>query len=169
MSAVLLIDPKIIYNVGGVLRACSVFGVETLRWTGERVQDPRDRGRIAASSGKFTGRLPREERMKRYADVSWKPDRNALDKFIALGLTPVCVEITEGAENLVYFEHPDEAVYVFGPEDGSVPKGVRTVCHRFVRIPAASCLNLAAAVNVVLYDRMFKAIRSYDLAHLGAE
>jgi tRNA(Leu) C34 or U34 (ribose-2'-O)-methylase TrmL len=45
---------------------------------------------------------------------------------------------------------------VFGPEDGHVPKGIRTACHRFVTIPSHGCLNLAAAVNVVLYDRMAK-------------
>jgi tRNA(Leu) C34 or U34 (ribose-2'-O)-methylase TrmL len=51
---------------------------------------------------------------------------------------------------------------VFGPEDGHVPKGVRGACHRFVTIPSDGCLNLAAAVNVVLYDRMAKA-RQYEV------
>jgi hypothetical protein len=30
------------------------------------------------------------------------------------------------------------------------------LCHRFVVIPTHHCLNLAAAVNVVLYDRRLK-------------
>ena len=38
-------------------------------------------------------------------------------------------------------------------------KGVLSACHRFVRIPSEVCLNLAAAVNVVLADRRMKAIR----------
>ena len=45
---------------------------------------------------------------------------------------------------------------MFGPEDGSLSKGDLAACHRFVRIPTNSCLNLAAAVNVVLYDRLAK-------------
>jgi tRNA(Leu) C34 or U34 (ribose-2'-O)-methylase TrmL len=45
---------------------------------------------------------------------------------------------------------------VFGPEDGSLPKGVRTACHQFVVIPSMHCMNLAAAVYVVLYDRAYK-------------
>jgi tRNA(Leu) C34 or U34 (ribose-2'-O)-methylase TrmL len=59
---------------------------------------------------------------------------------------------------LVEFEHPQEAPYVFGPEDGGLPKAVRLLCHRFVASPTHHCLNLAAAVNVVLYDRRLKRI-----------
>ena len=70
----------------------------------------------------------------------------------------MCVERRSQAENLVDFEHPERAVYIFGPEDGEVSKGVRSVCHRFVCIPTLNDgpLNLAAAVNVVLYDRLAK-------------
>lgn len=39
----------------------------------------------------------------------------------------------------------------------NVPRGpVRLLCHRFVVIPTHLCLNLAAAGNVVLYDRRLK-------------
>jgi hypothetical protein len=34
------------------------------------------------------------------------------------GVTPVAVELRPDAESLVTFEHPEEALYVFGPEDG---------------------------------------------------
>jgi tRNA(Leu) C34 or U34 (ribose-2'-O)-methylase TrmL len=68
-------------------------------------------------------------------------------------VTPVAVELRPDAESLVTFEHPGEALYVFGPEDGSLPKPVRLRCHPFVVIPTHHCLSLAAAVNVVLYDR----------------
>jgi tRNA(Leu) C34 or U34 (ribose-2'-O)-methylase TrmL len=81
-----------------------------------------------------------------------------------LEMVPVCVEVGENAESLDEFVHPERAVYIFGPEDGSVPKGVRTICHRFVRIPTATRtpLNLAAAVNVTLYDRYVKERRRND-------
>jgi tRNA(Leu) C34 or U34 (ribose-2'-O)-methylase TrmL len=76
-------------------------------------------------------------------------------------VVPVCVERSAAAELLVDFVHPDHALYVFGPEDGSVSKGWRASCHRFVSIPTVNAgpLNLAAAVNVVLYDRQAKAAR----------
>lgn len=66
--------------------------------------------------------------------------------------TPVAIELLAGSMPLHQFEHPDDAVYVFGPEDGSIPKGVRA-CHAFVAIPSKHCLNLAAAVYVTLWHR----------------
>jgi SpoU rRNA Methylase family len=95
-------------------------------------------------------RLPREERMKGYRAVTW-----IRNDFPLLGKgTPVCVEVREDSEPLTTFKHPLDAVYVFGPEDGSVPRTIRLHCHRFVHIPAHHCLNLAAAINVVLFHRM---------------
>ena len=35
-------------------------------------------------------------------------------------------------------------------------RAIRRHCHNFVYIPAYHCLNLSAAVDVVLYDRMAK-------------
>lgn len=151
-AAVLLIDPKYPHNVGAAIRACSIFGADKLRWTGDRVPDPR------TEEGTHVGRLPREERMKLYDRVSWnRSSVNEIDRFASYGYTPVCVEVLDEAESLVDFIHPDDALYVFGPEDGSIERGVKTACHRFVTIPSASCLNLAAAINVVLYDRLAKS------------
>jgi tRNA(Leu) C34 or U34 (ribose-2'-O)-methylase TrmL len=159
LPAVVLLNPKYPHNVGGVLRACAAFNVPTLRWTGERVslaaaKQRRQLGRSAVLSRR--SRLPREERMKGYAQVDW---RGALDSTTVLDEfdgTPVTVEVDLTAEPLSCFEHPEDAVYVFGPEDGSVTKALRVRCHRFVVIPTAYCLNLAAAVNIVLYDRRIK-------------
>src|SRR5439155_9598099 len=67
--------------------------------------------------------------------------------------TPVAVELRESSEKLHHFEHPEDAVYVFGPENGSVPRAMLGLCHRFVTIPSHHCLNLAAAINVIGYDR----------------
>lgn len=164
MNAVVLLNPKTPANVGGVLRACSIFGVEELRWTGERVQD----GRLPAAPeiAKNKWRLPREERMKAYKHVNWGIEQDAVDNYIDQGLTPVCVEVDPTAELLPHFAHPDNAVYIFGPEDGGVGKGVRHICHRFVTIPSVSCLNLAAAVNVTLYDRLVKSEYATNVAQI---
>lgn len=156
-----LINPKTPANVGGVLRAASIFGAEQLTWTGERVHDALHRY-TGTAFGQKKMRLPREERMKAY-DIDWGKDDDALQKSIDAGFTPICVEVDESAELLPWFEHPEHAVYVFGPEDGNVPKGIRTACHRFLKIPTTPrpdrntiCLNLAASVNVTLYDRYVK-------------
>jgi tRNA(Leu) C34 or U34 (ribose-2'-O)-methylase TrmL len=76
------------------------------------------------------------------------------------GCTPVVIEIVERAKSLVDFVHPDRAFYIFGPEDGSVDKRIVDTCVHRVFVPTNGCMNLAATVNVVLYDRMAKVARA---------
>jgi tRNA(Leu) C34 or U34 (ribose-2'-O)-methylase TrmL len=140
---IIMCNPKYIHNVAAAIRAASCFDVSRLVWTGTRVD-------LA-----LLDRLPREERMKGYKDVVWNHDDRPFDLFLE-SVTPVCVELKEGTEPLTTFEHPEDAVYVFGPEDGSVPQVIRRFCHRFVHIQSNHCLNLAAAINVVLHDRKAK-------------
>jgi tRNA(Leu) C34 or U34 (ribose-2'-O)-methylase TrmL len=94
--------------------------------------------------------------MKGFRDVQMTIDDRVFERFPRDSVTPVAVELLPHSESLVDFEHPEDALYVFGPEDGGLPKPVRLLCHRFVSIPTHHCLNLAAAVNVVLYDRRLK-------------
>lgn len=163
--AVVLCNPKTPYNVGAAIRACSIFGVPTLRWTGERITTAEARRKAGSGLKGNRPRLPREERMKDYTNVDWRvasSERVVTELAAARGLVPVAVELRAGAELLHDFVHPENALYVFGPEDGSIAKGVLSVCHRFVRIPSANRtpLNLAAALNVVLYDRHAKELRT---------
>lgn len=137
-----LVNPKYPHNVGAAIRGCACFGVDNLFWTGDRV---------TVDDGE---RIPREERMKGYELVTQIQTERPLDYFSAC--TPVAVEVRQHSEPLTTFDHPDDAVYIFGPEDGFVPKSFMVLCHRFVHIPAHHCLNLAAAVNVILYDRRVK-------------
>lgn len=142
---VLLIDPKFPHNVGAALRAASCFDADGVFWTGDRVSLDVGKGQ----------RLPREERHRDYKSTRLEH----LDTFRPIDQLPgipVAVELLPSSEDLHTFIHPDNAIYVFGPEDGSLPKGIRTACFRFVRIPSRHCLNLAAACNIVLYDRLLK-------------
>lgn len=139
--AVVLINPKYTHNVAAAIRACSCFGIKSLLWTGDRV-NPEN-----------YDRLPREERMKGYQEVEWRRSAKPLNELMGI---PVCIEIHPGSISLSSFQHPTNAIYVFGPEDGGVPSVYRRFCHHFIHIPAFHCLNLAAALNVVLYDRTTK-------------
>jgi tRNA(Leu) C34 or U34 (ribose-2'-O)-methylase TrmL len=95
--------------------------------------------------------------MKGYRDVTWVNHDRPFDIFGEHNHSqPICIEIHPGSMPLIDFVHPTDAVYVFGPEDGGVPQVIRGFCHAFVHIPAFHCLNLAAALNVVLYDRATK-------------
>lgn len=146
--SIMLINPKNAHNVGSSVRAVSCFGGGSVYYTGDRV----DLGK----------RLPREERMKAYSATPWSriPGPRPIDTVKHLHrdvtLTPVAVELLPGSESLHLFDHPDDTLYVFGPEDGSIPAGLRRECHRFVTIPSLHCLNLSAAVYLVLYDRIVK-------------
>lgn len=144
--AVVLINPKYPHNVGNAFRACAALGVTQLYVTGQRAQ------------WEYTGkgqRLPREERMRSYKNkVELVRAERPFDELPEL--VPVAVEISPTAEPLALFQHPDNACYVFGPEDGGIPKPIRALCHRFVILPTDHCINLAAAVNCVLMDRRVK-------------
>ncbi len=97
--------------------------------------------------------------MRRYGDVLLVNHPDPLRRICEAvpGARPVAVELRPGSESLVEFTHPEEnPVYVFGPEDGSLPGPILKRCHRFVVIPSFECLNLATSVAALLYDRMAK-------------
>jgi len=122
--AVALINPKYPHNVGAALRAASCFGVKQVWFTGDRVS-------LEPNGKKY--RLPREERMRGYQDVELRQFEYIFDEFE--DATPVAVEMRPNSENLVYFEHPENALYVFGPEDGSIPQVILRHCQTFTRRP----------------------------------
>lgn len=126
------------------MRSCAAYSVPTVRYTGERMDK-----RISALS-----RLPREERMRGYKTVDWRRTTDPFQEFP--DLTPVAIEVRDNSEELPTFEHPERALYVFGPEDGSLTSATLKHCHRFVAIPTRHCLNLSIAVSTVLYDREAK-------------
>ena len=145
--SIILYNPKYPHNVGAAVRACANFGAKAVLFTGDRVSLEPDK--------KKGYRLPREERMKDYEKILILNDDYPFNRFTS-NIVPVAVEVRENAEPLTYFGHPENAVYVFGPEDGSIPQVMLKHCQRFVVIPSKHCLNLGAAVNVILYDRIAK-------------
>ena len=145
LPAICLITPKFSRNVAGVLRAASCFDAQNVCWTGDRIDKELE---------KYT-RLPREERMRGYNRVDLFRHNRPFDFFSEA--EPVCVEVRPGSISLPDFIHPENALYVFGPEDGTLPRHVAQHCRHFVSIPTRHCLNLAACCYVVLYDRLVKS------------
>lgn len=146
--AVALVDPKYDFNVAQAVRIASCYGVPQVWFNGDRVPLVGDGKKV---------RLPREERMKGYREVQICHGEYFFDAFPS-DVVPVAVELTPSSENLAYFEHPEKALYVFGPEDGGLGKVERMHCQRFVQIPTRHCLNLSMAVGTVLYDRHVKRV-----------
>jgi len=142
-------DPK---NVANALRACGCFGAAFLAYSGQRYQ------RHAADTQKAYRHMP-------LINTGDEPD-NVLN-VVPYDCAPVAVEITDRAVPLEHYKHPERAYYVFGPEDGSISPAVMNRCRDVVRIPSRFCLNLAAAVNVVLYDRISKGTPTQALFERG--
>lgn len=131
-------DPK---NVASALRACGAFEAAFLAYSGKRYE------KHAADTQKAYRHMPLMRAGDNPGDI--------LD-MLPYDCVPVAVEVDDRAQMLHHYRHPERAFYVFGPEDGSIPEDVTMRCRDVVRIPSRFCLNLAAAVNVVLYDRTAK-------------
>jgi len=82
-----------------------------------------------------------------------------LKSIIPRGSTPVAIELLDDAVLLPSYTHPERAFYIFGGEDRTLGDDVLEWCQDRVKVPTAFCLNLAMAVNVVLYDRLAKEMR----------
>ncbi|MGX5219889.1 MULTISPECIES: RNA methyltransferase [Pseudomonas] len=139
-SCIGLVNPKSPDNVGSIMRAAGCYSVSSVFYTGTRY----DRAKDFVTDTKRV-----------HLDIPLI-NIDDLQKIIPLGCTPVAVELVDGAHALPEYTHPDRAIYIFGPEDGSLSKEIRAWCEDVVYIPTQGCMNLAATVNVVLYDRMAK-------------
>jgi tRNA(Leu) C34 or U34 (ribose-2'-O)-methylase TrmL len=124
-------------NLGGVLRAAGCYDASMVMVSGGRM------GRYATDTMRAYKHLPCLEVDDLLASVPY-------------GATPVVVELTDGSRDIVNYVHPESAFYIFGPEDGSVRKEIVDRVQHVIQIPTRHCMNLAATVNVVLYDRLAK-------------
>lgn len=140
-AAVGLDHPKYKDNIGGVVRACGNYGAPLLVVAGTRFQK------------QSTDTM----KMHRHMPVLQVDD---LRTAIPYDCVPVAVELLQGAVSLPEYRHPERAFYIFGAEDATLERRITDWCRDIVYIPTNQCMNLAATVNVVLYDRMCKEILS---------
>jgi tRNA(Leu) C34 or U34 (ribose-2'-O)-methylase TrmL len=136
-----LSNPKSPTNVGAVLRAAGCFQADSILYTGIRYD------RAAAFC------TDTQSQSKNIPLVSVE----CLIESVPEGAKIIVIELAENAESLANFQHPKNAFYIFGPEDGSVKQKVVNKADSVVYIPTHGCLNLAATVNIVLYDRFAKS------------
>ena len=136
-----LTNPKSATNVGAVMRAAGCFSVDSVLYTGSRY----DRSiRLNTDTKKISSTIPLTNVESLLAQ---KTD----------DIKVICVDLVEGASPLPAFTHPDRALYLFGPEDGTIKQTIIDQADAVVYIPTTGCMNLAASVNVVLYDRLAKS------------
>jgi tRNA(Leu) C34 or U34 (ribose-2'-O)-methylase TrmL len=135
-----LLNPKSPENVGMVLRAAGCYAADKVFYTGERYNRARQF---------FTDTQNAHEKISLYCVGN-------LLASVPQGVKVIAVELIEGATPLIQFKHPAQAYYIFGPEDGSLTQAILDASDSVVYIPTIGCMNLAATVNVVLYDRLAK-------------
>lgn len=141
-----LYNPKSPENVGSVMRAAGCYQAAAVRFTGERF----------SRAVKY-----QTDTKNRHSTIPLTHVTDLLDD-LPEDVKVVCVEFAEGATLLPEFSHPEHAIYVFGPEDGSLPQALIDAADHVVFVPTFGCMNLAASVNVVLYDRLSKSAQGID-------
>lgn len=145
-----LTNPKSPNNVGSVMRAAGNYNVDAVIYTGTRY----DR---AARSNPDTPNLSRKVGL----DVPLSPVNKLIDA-VDEDTRIICIELVENAIALPQYQHPEKALYIFGPEDGNIEQNIIDQADDVVYIPTIGCMNLAATVNVVLYDRAAKSSQKFD-------
>ena len=135
-----LFNPKTPENVGSVMRAAGCYGVHSVFYTGKRYD--------------FAKQFCTDTKSK-HLDIPLI-SVDDLESTVPLDCVPIAVELVAGAKSLVDFKHPPRAFYIFGPEDNSLKKKITNFCRDTIYIPTDGCMNLAATVNVILYDRLAK-------------
>jgi len=138
---VALVNPKQAHNVGEVLRAAynhdaSYVSIEGARGKAAKLD-------CSANTTKTHRKTP----------VFKTDDAAAIRPH---GAQIVVVDLIPGSTDITEFEHPENALYIFGPEDGTLGRRHTEGAQHVIHIPTQECMNLAGAVNVVLYDRMLK-------------
>lgn len=137
-AAIGLDNPKCAANAGGVMRAAGCYGASLVVLSGMRMN------RWPTDTTKTWRRVP--------VLVA-----NNLHDALPFDCVPVAVDLLPGAKSLVDYKHPERAFYVFGAEDATLGDRITSWCRDRVYVPTNGCMNLAATVNVVLYDRLAKA------------
>lgn len=152
-----LCNPKSPENVGSVMRAAGNFRVDSVFYTGRRY--PR--------AVELNPDIPKMSRSVSQG-VPLTGVACLLDE-VEEDMQIVCVEFATHATPLTEYTHPDRAFYLFGPEDGTISQEVIDKADAVVYVPTVGCMNLAATVNVLLYDRLLKSSQRFDSEQLIRE
>lgn len=132
--------PKRGVNVGTLWRSAYCLGASLVFTVGHRYE----------AQASDTIKTPRHLPLLHFED--WEDYR----RHAPFEWQPIAVEIAADARMLPAFTHPRQAVYLLGPEDGSLsPAALALATHRVV-IPGLFCLNVAVAGSIVMYDRLAK-------------
>jgi len=132
-------NPRSAGNIGGVIRAACIY---------------------EAAMVVIKGRYYKKNKLDTTCGYRHMPvlHVNDLEMITPYKCTPVAVDIIHDAIPLNEYKHPTRAFYIFGSESATLGDDILSWCQDIVFIPTKQCMNLAATVNVVLYDRQAKGV-----------
>ena len=145
-----LINPKSPDNVNSIMRAAGNFQVDNVLYTGKRYPRALMRNPDIPDMRRKVGQSIPLIEVDCLIDTA--PENMKL----------ICVEFAENAIALPEYEHPDNAFYIFGPEDGTISQDVINRVDDVIYVPTVGCMNLAATVSVLLYDRFTKSFQGCE-------
>jgi len=134
-------NPQNPLNVGSAIRAAYCYRVSMLAISGERWG--KQLSKIATDTPKGYRTIPTIQ-------------TDDLRQVIPFDCVPIAVDMVKGARPLPGYVHPERAFYIFGSENSTLGERMLSWCRDVIYVPTNRCMNLAACVNVVLYDRMAK-------------
>ena len=127
-------------NVGTLMRSAVSFGASYVFVVGGRYP------RQCSDTVKSWRHLPLFE----YDDIDDFNSHRPID------VPLIGVELTPDSRPLEKFSHPTSAIYLLGPEDGSLSKRAQSLCQDLIAFDGRFCANVAVAGSIVLYDRTLK-------------
>lgn len=135
---VAMVRPKCLENVGSMLRSAHAFGADAVYLVAPR----HNYRRQPTDTSNATKHIP-----------TWT--LGSIDELVseagAMDATLVLVEVW--GEDIRSIKRPERALYVLGPEDGSLRGEDFPAEAVSARIPTIYCLNLAMAGSIALFAR----------------
>lgn len=129
-------------NIGTLMRSAFIYGASYIFTIGSPY----------SKSKSDTTKSWRHIPLFQYADIEdfWN--------HIPLDASVIGIEINaELAVPLTSFQHPQKAIYLLGPEGGSLTEDILMKCNDVIFIPHGKyCLNVSVAGSIVMYDRKVK-------------
>jgi tRNA G18 (ribose-2'-O)-methylase SpoU len=128
-------------NIGTLWRSAYCFGASFIFTIGGRYKEQ------ASDTTKAWRHIPLYEYFSLESFIDARPR----------GSTLVGVEVGNSLTRLPAYQHPTSALYVLGPEDGSLSIPLMEWCNDLITIDSKYCLNVAVAGSIVMYDRQSKS------------
>lgn len=140
-TGIALFYPKFEANVGMVMRTSAIFGVDFIYIIG-----PIRYKHMRTDTLKCSRHVP----IIHFTDFKdfWNHIPNNTDV--------IGVELSEKSRPIQNWVHRPRSLFLFGPEDGSIPDSELKRCIAKIQLPGYPSLNLSTAVAVTLYDKIVK-------------